>query len=841
MKTLSIHIILLAAIFLTGMLWSCNDNKQAEAPLTLLWEMGQNGVEPGIYDNHFTLVNTSDKQLDGNWVIYFSQNPAVVVEDATAAVTVEQISATHYRMFPSPTYQPVMPGDSLIVSFRCHGGIVKNSNAPEGAYMVMLDSDGEVWPPMTLPVVAAPMQGEKQWSRPGVNELPYPDGERVYRDNERFAEPVALRSTDIFPSLKEVNHQGDSFTLPKNYRLEYDDALQSEATLLKAKLQQLFNMEEADNGAMLIRLMAGDRVKDNVEGYRMTIDKDAIEISGAGPHAVFNGIQTLIAILRNDPERRSLPSVTITDYPDLLHRGQMIDVARNFTKKEDLLGLIDLLASYKLNVLHLHLTDDEGWRLEIPGLEELTTIGSRRGHSLDESDRLYPAYGSGWDADDPDSPGNGFYTRNDFIEILRYAGERHMKVIPEVDMPGHSRAAIKAMNARYRKYIDSDSVKAMEYLLTDFNDRSKYLSAQSYTDNVINVALPSSYRFVQKVVDEIAAMYEEAGMELSTFHIGGDEVPHGAWTESEIVDRFMQEQGMTEIREVKDYFVEQVIGILNAKGLQMAAWQEVALLPDETPNRRFADDNVLSYCWNTIPEWGSDEIAYSLANEGFPVILCNVNNLYFDLSYSKHPEEQGAYWGGFVNEYAAFHMLPWEVYKSVRHDLSGNPTDVVAASATKKQLTEVGRKNVKGMQAQLWAETIRDFGMVQYSLFPKLAGLVERAWNSMPEWGADPYGEGYTEALGTFNAKMVQHEMPFLASQDVKFRVPQPGIRIAEGMLLLNAPMPGAALRYTLDGSEPDEESPLWSEPVPCNASVVKAKLFYMGRESVTSLYTAAE
>ena len=150
-------------------------------------------------------------------------------------------------------------------------------------------------------------------------------------------------------------------------------------------------------------------------------------------------------------------------------------------------------------------------------------------------------------------------------------------------------------------------------------------------------------------------------------------------------------------------------------------------------------------------------------------------------------------------------------------------------------------KNEKGIQAQLWAETIRDFGMVQYSLFPKLAGLVERAWNSMPEWGADPYGEGYTEALGTFNAKMVQHEMPFLASQDVKFRVPQPGIRIAEGMLLLNAPMPGAALRYTLDGSEPDEESPLWSEPVPCNASVVKARLFYMGRESVTSLYTAAE
>lgn len=837
MQYFSSFIRLIASILLTGMLWSFTDTKQNGAPISLLWEMGQNEVAPGIYDNRFILINHSNKPLKENWVIYFSQNPAEVIHDATAPLVIEQICATHYRMFPSPNYLPLMPGDTLIVYFRCRGGIVKNSNAPEGAYLVMRDKNGRELQPITIPVDATPLQGEGQWSRPGVNELPYPDGERVYRENSRFTEAVALTNTDIFPSVKEVVHHNGSLTFTKSYRLLFDEGLQSEAALLSEQLKQLFNSEESADGATLIHLVKGERVKENDEGYRLTISEGVIEIRGAGSHAVFNGTQTLIAMLRNDRENLTLPYVTITDYPDLHHRGQMIDVARNFTTKEDLLRLIDLFASYKLNVLHLHLTDDEGWRLEIPGLEELTTVGARRGHTLDEADRLYPAYGSGWDHEEPDSPGNGYYSRSDFIEILRYAGERHMKVIPEVDLPGHARAAIKAMNARYRKYIESDPKMAGEYLLTDFDDRSEYLSAQSYTDNVINVALPSAYRFVQKVVDEIAAMYEEAGMELSLFHIGGDEVPHGAWTGSDIAHVFMLEQGMTETRELKDFFVDQVSGILRDKGLQMAAWQEVALLPDDTPNPRFAGENVLSYCWNTIPDWESDEITYHLANEGYPVILCNVSNLYFDLSYSKHPEEPGAYWGGFVNEYNAFNMLPWEIYKSVRNDLSGNPIDIIAASATKQPLTTRGMKNVKGMQGQLWSETIRHFDMLQYSLFPKIIGLVERAWNTLPKWSKDPCGGSYLEALRKFNAKVAQHELPYLATCDVAFHLPQPGILIKEGRLLLNSSIPGATIRYTVDGSVPNGESTLWNRPVPCEAKVVKAKLFYMGRESVTTLY----
>ena len=159
-------------------------------------------------------------------------------------------------------------------------------------------------------------------------------------------------------------------------------------------------------------------------------------------------------------------------------------------------------------------------------------------HTIDEQTCLYPAYAWGWNETDTASLANGYYSRSDFMDILKYAKERHIRVIPEIDIPGHSRAAIKAMNARYQKYIDTDQSKAEEYLLIDFADTSQYLSAQNFTDNVINVAMPSTYHFLEKVIDEIVRMYQDVGVELTAFHVGGDEVPEGIWEGSSICRTF---------------------------------------------------------------------------------------------------------------------------------------------------------------------------------------------------------------------------------------------------------------------------------------------------------------
>src|SRR5262249_33395425 len=174
---------------------------------------------------------------------------------------------------------------------------------------------------------------------------------------------------------------------------------------------------------------------------------------------------------------------------------------------------LDVMARYKLNVLHFHLTEDEGWRLPSPSLPELNSVGSRRGHTLDSSAFLPPHYGSGPEVDKP--YGSGFYSRADYADILKYAAARHVEVIPEVEMPGHARAAIKAMEARFRALERAgDALGAKRFLLSDPDDRSSYTSAQGYHDNVMNPALPSTYAFIEQVVQDLVALHREAGVPL---------------------------------------------------------------------------------------------------------------------------------------------------------------------------------------------------------------------------------------------------------------------------------------------------------------------------------------
>ncbi|GHT54020.1 beta-N-acetylhexosaminidase [Bacteroidia bacterium] len=701
----------------------------------------------------------------------------------------------------------------------------------------MLDENGKEKAVENIPVDVVPFTHAYQWTRPGTQELPYPDGKYMYEQNAFFSEPVTLDETAIFPSIKKVEKTGGDFIFSKNIQLKYDSLYENEALLLKEKLVSLFGCTVSDTGETLIELKNPEAHGEYIpEYYEISIKDNKIEINGIDNHGFFDGCMTLLNMIGNLGDLPAkISNSHMTDFPDTEHRGIMLDVSRNFTTKENVMKLIDRLATYKINVLHWHLTDDEAWRLEIPGLEELTGMASRRGYTLDETDCLYPAFAWGWNALDTTTLANGYYTRNDFIEVLKYANQRHIRVIPEVDIPGHSRAAIKAMNVRYNKYIGTDKPKAEEYLLIDFADTSKYNSAQNFTDNVINVALPSTYRFVEKVIDEIDKMYTDAGLKLTVFHIGGDEVPRGAWEGSDICRDFMKTHNMKEIRELKDYFLEQVLPMLAKRKIQPAGWEEVAM-HDGIPNPKFKNNNILSYCWNTLPAWKGDELPYKLANAGYPVILCNVTNLYMDMSYSRHQSEPGLHWGGFVNEYNSFDMLPYDIYKSVRCDLNGQPFDMNTVSKGKIPLNKGAAVQIKGLQGQLWAETIRSFEQVQYDFFPKLFGLIERAWNIQPEW-SNPYDEQkYESAKREYNAKIAHYELPRLAKTGSNFRISQPGIILKDNLLYANSAIPGAIIRYTVNGNEPTENSAVWTKPIAFDAKLIKAKTFYLGKVSVTTL-----
>lgn len=811
----------------------CKSANDSKAPVSLTWEMGNYDENGKYYENSFVVKNISDAPLGKDWEIFYSQFPRKILPDASSPVKVEQVNATYFKMYPGESFTSLAPGDSLKVIFKCDGEVPKNSHAPEGAYWVSQSGASKGKPlPVALNAIPLPVT---EWQKSAA--------QKTYDTNLRLANARTseFHSADIIPSVKKVLPAEGEILLEKQLALTFHDDFANEAKLLKEKLTGWFGLEIAPEAPVTIVLdyLTDDKKAINEEYYELHIAGQQIRISGATPHGVFNGAQTLLGLLKGQDSPLRLEAMSIQDYPDLLYRGQMIDIARNYTTVDNLKKLIDILSSYKLNVLHFHFSDDEGWRLEIPGLEELTTIGARRGHTVDEKEWQYPAYNGGYDPFSA-TTGNGYYTRAEFIDFLQYAAERHIQVIPEIESPGHARAAIVSMKARYNKYMDTDPEKAKEYLLSDLQDTSRYISAQAYTDNVMNVALPSTYRFMEKVIQEIVAMYKEANVPLTTIHLGGDEVARGAWMGSPLCQALMEEHGMAKAHDLAEYFITRVVDCLQQYNLSFNGWQEVALEHKPETHTYLSRHAAGINSWKTVPEWKEDEIPYQIANNGYPVILCNVNNFYLDLAYDAHPDEPGHFWGGYVDESKAFSMLPYDVYRSSRTDMAGNPVDVSAAGKGKTTLTASGRRNIKGVQAQLFAETIRGFQWVEYYMFPKVMGLVERGWNAHPDWetlSGVAEQQTFDRDLSLFYEKISVKEMPCWSRTGVNFRLPHPGLSVKDGLLYANTPIAGGQIRYTTDGTEPTVESALWEAPVTCRSAVVKAKLFFKDKQSVTSLY----
>lgn len=795
----------------------CKTSNEPKAPVALTWEMGASDIEPGYYENTFILKNISQKPLKKNWTIYYSQLPRGVKQEGASEVKVEVVNGNFFKMYPTDEFAPLAPGDSMRITFLCTYKLDRNSHVPEGTYWVET-VDGKEGSPLPVALKALPLPSPESMSG-------YPDATKIYESNLRLAGAPALVQSDILPSVKKaVAIEGDNVVLEGKVALAFPENFAGEAKLLKEKLTGLYGLEVVGNASVKIVLeeLLDRKEAVNDEYYTINIGDNLIKISAATPHGIFNGTQTLLSMLKDKQTPYLLEAVSIRDYPDLAYRGQMIDIARNFTAPENLKKLVDIFASYKLNVLHFHFCDDEAWRLEIPGLEELTAVGSRRGHTTDESQCLYPCYDGGYDPD-AKTVGNGYYSREEFIDLLKYAAERH------------ARAAIVSMKARYNKYFETDPGKATEYMLSEPEDTSRYVSVQYYTDNVMNVALPSTYRFMEKVIQELNAMYQEAGLSLYTVHLGGDEVPRGVWMGSPKCQELMKEKGMTKAHDLSEYFITQMADVMQKNGLKFSGWQEVALGHTEEAHQQLRGQAAGVYCWNTVP--GSDEVVYQTANNGYPVILCNVGNFYMDMAYNGHPDERGLDWGGYVDESVSFSMLPFSIYRSLRVDMAGNPIDLNNAEKGKTALTEIGKKHIMGVQGQLFAETIRSFDGVEYLLFPKILGLAERGWNAHPAWEnlSDIREEqAFNQALALYYEKISKSEMPYWAKNGINFRLPQPGLLVKDGNLYANVAIDGAEVRYTTDGSEPTAQSTLWKEPVKCGSLVVKAKTFYQGKESLT-------
>lgn len=803
----------------------------AAVAIALRWECVSN--LPARDDETFTarlqLTNTSAAPIAPGWSLYFNTARRTLPDSVTAGFRIAHVNGDLSRLERAGD-APWLPGETLDIRYTAQFWAISVTDAPLGFYLV--DALGRATGLGDPEIV--PFTRPEQRQRNARDRVPTVDAARRYHDNAALRLLPRAEVGRITPTPRSARFSSAVCRLSSASEIAAPSALAGEAAFLRALLGGL---PQREGGARIV-LETGPVDAHGEEAYRLDIDEGTVRLRGAGAHGVFNGLQTLSQLLEDDGR---LPCGEVVDAPRFGYRGMMLDVARHFATRDTVLRLIDCMARYKLNRLHLHLTDDEGWRLHIDALPELTAIGARRGFTADGSS-LPPSFGSGAEVDA--SSGSGFYDADDFIAILRHAHARHIEVIPEFNMPGHARAAVLAMRARHdRLRARGDVEGAARYRLDDPDDASVYSSVQMWNDNVICIALPSVDRFIDTVVAHVADLYRRAGVPLRAVHTGGDEVPAGAWEGSPRCRALMAECGWTRVDQLHADFVARCRAILARHGLAFAGWEETALVDGDADTAPApGETGFRAYAWNNAWGSGKEDVAYRLANAGCDVVLANAASLYFDLAHAKDPQEPGYYWAGFVETRDAFAFDPLDMLAGPASDPFGHPVPAGRLDAM-ACLTPRCRTHILGLQGQLWAENACSRARLEYLVAPRLLALAERAWAPDPGWSAMTDAAARAAAIAAdwnaFANRLGQRELPRLdrAPLAYGYRLPPPGA-VADGRIVhANAALPGLALHYTLDGSEPHAASPRYDRPLAAGpqAAVFKVAAFdTRGRKSRT-------
>jgi hexosaminidase len=856
--------------FIISMLWlaGCSPSgkfsREEAQKIGVSWKLITNFTEvDGTFKAKFTLKNGGDIVLnDKNWTLFFSMMPRPIQTNKTPEpATVEHINGDWYKLIPGKDFK-LNPGDSVTINYTGTEGIIKETDAPLGLYFVFYDNEGKEKDIVQVAdYTIEPFTTKEQILRGKKDLEPIQTAELRYSQNLAMSTLGVEQLQKIIPAPVKITNSAGTFTLNNETAIYYEAGLEGEAKYLSEKLKTITDKNYQPKSGLPttpvtngIILKSGKVQANNVsrEAYNLVINGNGVTITGTDASGVFYGVQSLLALVPLEAYQKPSASIAlgftkIEDAPRFYFRGLHLDVSRNFQTKESVKRILDLLATYKINHLLFYTTEDEGWRVEIDGLPELTKVGAQRQHTSGMNTAvLHPSYGSGPVAGEEGKYGSGYYTKADFVEILKYAKERHINVIPELNFPGHARAAIKSMEARYERLMKEGKEKeANEYRLIDPDDKSVYISAQGYKDNVVSVARESTYHFFEKVVDEMAKMYKEAGLTMDTFHTGGDEVAEGVWEKSPMAAKLIREN--PEIKSPKNlqtYFFRKLVPRLEKRNLKIHGWEEIALT--KTPegkylsNPEFVGKQVVPYIWNNVFDV---DLGNRLANAGYQVILCNVTNFYFDMAYNNDPKEPGLYWAGFVNTWDNWAFAPFDMFKTTYTTAMGKP--MVEEFVGKEKLKPEARKNILGLEAELWSETIKGRDMMEYSILPKLFGFSESAWSAQRSWELIEDKAARDKSIATgwniFANSIAQKEIPRLSylNGGYNYRLPLPGAIVENGTLKANVDLPGLAIRYTTDGSEPTAQSAIYNSPVKVSGTVKLKSFDKAGKSSRTSIVSS--
>ncbi len=417
------------------------------------------------------------------------------------------------------------------------------------------------------------------------------------------------------------------------------------------------------------------------EGYLLTVATSGVTISANKPAGLFYGVQSFIQLLPKEIESKivvdkkdwTIPAVVIKDYPRFGWRGLMFDVSRHFFTKDEVKAFIDDMAKYKFNLLHLHLTDDQGWRIEIKSLPKLTSIGAWNVKKIGTfnyfSDPL------------PNEPRDygGFFTQDDIRDIVQYAKENFINILPEIDVPGHSLAAIAS-------YPELSCTPGADKYRVNSGEKFMVWPPKGHfyglVDNTLCPANPKVYEFLDKVFTEVAALFP-----FEYIHMGGDETARNFWEKSPQIKALMQREKLKNLDEVQSYFVKKVEKIVESKGKKLIGWDEI-LQGGLAPNA-------------AVMSWRGIDGGIAAAKMKHEVVMSPTTFAYLDYMQGDAAIEPPVYATLRLNKAYQFEPVP----------------------------EGVDAKYIKGGQANLWTEQVYNFRHLQYMVWPRAFAIAESVWS----------------------------------------------------------------------------------------------------------------
>lgn len=597
----------------------------------------------------------------------------------------------------------------------------------------------------------------------------------------------------IIPQPVSIIKGAGNFTLPKNVIIQAPNSpeLSIAVATLRERLSEptgyrVISVNSSPKATIKLQLNTLADVDLGNEGYHLSVMPTQVIIRANRPAGLFYGIQSFIQLLPVEIESQvqvtnvswTAPVAEITDYPKLGWRGLMFDVSRHFFTKDEVKQYIDAMVRYKYNLLHLHLTDDEGWRLEIKGLPRLTEVGAWNVKRIGTFGDFIPPT-----ADEARDYG-GFYTQEDIKELVKYAKERFVDILPEIDVPGHSLAAI----ASYPEL--SCTPEAVNYKVRSgekIMDWSGGAPPKALIDNTLCPANDKVYSFMDTVISQVAKLFP-----FDYIHLGGDEAPINYWQNNDQVKALMVREGMKDIKEVQGYFTRRVEKIVESKGKKFMGWDEI-LEGGVSPA-------------TAVMSWRGMKYGIEAAHDKHQVVMSPTTYAYIDYMQSDAISEPKVYASLRLNKSYEFEPIP----------------------------DGVDPQYIKGGQANLWTEQVFNIRQAEYMTWPRGFAIAESVWTpkgrkNWPEF----FGrvENHFKRLDLAEIKYAPsvYDPIFKAS-----KTPDNRLKVE-----LSTEVSGLNIYYSFDNSFPDRFYPKYTTPLIAPIDAVQLKVItYKGKDPVGRMLT---